>query len=160
MAQPGDDLEQAARRAEDARLDDLCERLVWWCRTRRCYDRRRLPPSLLGRLGTRTGPYRAAPDVVCSAELSALYLAMLGQPDDSLDRRVFELHYFGHVRYVKTAAATVGVSRQHWYRLLRDFRRRIYAASQEIRTYNEGPLPGVAAAERVARPLSRAEATK
>lgn len=126
MTMPGDDS-----------LDELCERLVWWCHTRRYYGKQRLPPSVLGRLGKRTRIARPPPDAVCSAELAALYLAMLGQPSEALDRRVFEMHYFGQVRFVKAAAAEIGVSRQHWYRLLREFRRRIYSASREILVHNE-----------------------
>ena len=38
----------------------------------------------------------------------------------------------GKKRHVKAAAATVGVSRQHWYRLVKDCRQRIFVASQQI----------------------------
>lgn len=144
---PGLDLDDLDERPEvsDDHLDELCERLVHWCRTRRFYGRQRLPPSILGRLGKRTRPLRPPPDAACNAELAALYLAMLGQPADALDRQVFELHYFGQIRFVKTAAEALGVSRQHWYRLLRGFRRRIYAASREILARNDGILTNVEA---------------
>lgn len=121
----------------DDRLDDLCERLVWWCRTRRFYGRSSMPPSLLGRLAKRTRPLRpGGPDAGCSAQMAALYVALIGQPADALDRKVFELHYFHRVGNVKAAAAALGIGRAHWYRLLGDFRRRIYAASEEILEFN------------------------
>jgi|RhisoiCoNPM_1038542.scaffolds.fasta_scaffold00015_7 hypothetical protein len=121
----------------DERLDELCERLVWWCRTRRFYGRSSVPPSLLGRLAKRTRPLRpGGPDAGCSAEMAALYMALIGQPADALDRRVFELHYFHRVGNVKAAAAALGIGRQHWYTLLRSFRQRIHAASQEILELN------------------------
>jgi hypothetical protein len=115
-------------------LDELCEAWANWCRTRRMYVKPSLPVSVLGRLRTK-GTGRSAsggPDAIASAELMAFHLAFLSQPEEALDRRVFELHYFRRVKNVKAAAATVGVSRQHWYRLVRDCRERIYVVSRQL----------------------------
>jgi hypothetical protein len=137
---PADD-DQAMSAAEletEARLHALCEAWSSWCRTRRFYGRPSMPVSLLGRLTarTRTSP-AGGPDAICSAELSALHLAVLGQPAEALDRQVFELHYLWRVKNVKAAAATMGISRQHWYRLVRAFRARVCTAAVEIQRDNQ-----------------------
>lgn len=137
------DLQQLLRmeKGSDGHLDAMCEQLVHWCLTRRYYAKSSLPVSLLGKLGKRTRPaHPGGPDAACSAELAALYLAFLSQPADAIDRQVFVLHYFIGVRNVKVAAAELSIGRQHWYTLLREFRRRIYAASQGILDANERAL--------------------
>lgn len=117
----------------DAHLAALCEQLAWWIQTRRFFGSPRAPVSLLGKLGKRTRPLLpGGPDAECSAELNALYIALIAQPADALDRVVFELHYLHRVANVKAASAAVGIGRQHWYTLLREFRRRIFIASREI----------------------------
>lgn len=117
----------------DAHLAALCEQLAWWIQTRRFFGSPRAPVSLLGKLGKRTRPLLpGGPDADCSAELSALYIALIAQPADALDRVVFELHYLHRVANIKAASAAVGIGRQHWYTLLREFRRRIFIASREI----------------------------
>lgn len=123
---------------ESAQLHELFEAWARWVRTRRFYVKPSLPASLLGRLRTKgTGrPSNGGPNAVASAELMALHLAMLAQPSESLDRRVFELHYFWRVSNIKVAADSLGISRQHWYRLLKDFRLRVHAASREILEIN------------------------
>jgi hypothetical protein len=98
------------------------------------YVKPSLPVSLLGRLTSKGSgrPSHGGPDAIAGADLMAFHLAFLAQPEDALDRRVFELHYYRRVRNVKAAAALVGVSRQHWYRLVRDCRQRVYMASRQI----------------------------
>jgi hypothetical protein len=121
-------------------LHALCEDWAYWCRTRRFYVKPSLPVSLLGKL-TSKGTGRSSsggPDAATSAELSAFHIAFTAQPEDALDRRVFELHYYYRVRNVKSAAAALGVSRQHWYRLVADCRARVYAASRQILEQREG----------------------
>ena len=115
-------------------LHELCEQWVWWARSRGMYVKPSLPVSTLGRLNTKgTGRSQSGgPDAIAGAELVAFHLAFLAQPEEALDRKVFELHYYRRVRNVKAAAATVGVSRQHWYRLVKDCRQRIYIASRQI----------------------------
>lgn len=114
-------------------LHELCDAWGAWCRTRRFYGPPPLQQSLIGKLSAR-GSSRAqpgGPDAPCGAELAALHLAVVAQPLD-LDRKVFELHYLWRVRNVKAAARELGISRQHWYRLLREFRGRVHCGSREI----------------------------
>lgn len=119
-------------------LHALCEDLARWCATRKLYGAPRGPASLLGQLGKRTRPFNpGGPDAACSQQLACLYVALCAQPADALDRIVFELYYLHRVKNVKAAADKLGIGRQHWYTLLRDFRRRIYAASQELVAFNE-----------------------
>lgn len=118
----------------DARLDELCERLARWVYSRRLWGAPRPRPDMqIGKLVKRTRALRPElPDAPCSAEMAALWVALCAQPADAIDRVVFELHYLHRVSNVKAASAAVGIGRAHWYRLLRDFRRRIYAASRDI----------------------------
>lgn len=135
----GDEADPDAKQlAQDGHVHELCEAWSGWCRTRRFFGRPAMPVSLLGKLTARTRPLSpGGPNARCSAQLAAFHLAVLGQPAEALDRQVFELHYLWRVRNVKAAAAAVGISRQHWYRLVREFRARVYAASQEIQRDNE-----------------------
>jgi hypothetical protein len=143
-AEAAEDLADAEAEAPrpDTYLDELCERLAWWIHTRKLYGAPRRPVSLLGKLRSGTRPLKpgGGPDAPASAELAALYIALIAQPSDGLDRIVFELHYLQRVTNVKAAAAAVGVGRQHWYTLLRGFRRRIHAASREILDKNQAAL--------------------
>lgn len=133
-----DEVEDTPEPENQPDLDALCEAWSNWCRTRRMYVKPSLPVSLLGKLTTKgTGRSSSGgPDAIASAELMAFHLAFLAQPENALDRRVFELHYFRRVKNVKIAAATVGVSRRHWYRLVRDCRERIYVASKQLLEQN------------------------
>lgn len=137
-----DDTEAAIDTTVDTdHLHQLCEDMARWCATRRLYGAPRGPASLLGQLAKRTRPIRpGGPDAACSQELACLYIAMCAQPADSIDRIVFELYYLRRVINVKAAAAAIGIGRQHWYTLLRDFRVRIYAASRELIASNAAQL--------------------
>jgi hypothetical protein len=119
-------------------LDALCEAWASWTRTRRFYVKPSVPPSVLGRLRSKgTGRSTSGgPDAVASAQLLAFNLAVHAQPREALDRQVFELHYLHRVASIKTAADLLGISRNHWYRLLRAFRDRAYSASCEILSAN------------------------
>lgn len=129
-----EDEEPAELCADDVHLQVICEQWSAWCRTRRFYGRPSLPASLLGKLTSKTRATggEGGKDGIASAELAAFHLAVLGQPAEALDRQVFELHYLWRVKNVKIAAAAMGIGRQHWYTLVREFRRRAYSASQEI----------------------------
>lgn len=124
-------------RTSDDHLDDLCERLAHWSRTRRLFGTPKLPPSILGQLGKRTRPMREPPDADCAPQLAALWVAVQTVPADRLDRVVFELHYFQRITNKKLAAAALGIGRQRWYTLLRDFRREVYIVSKAIQHANE-----------------------
>ena len=133
-------------------LHVLCEAWSSWCRTRKLYVKPSLPPSILGRLRTKSSTARTGgPDAIASAELAAFHLAFLGQPEDALDRRVFWLHYFWRVRNVKMAADELGVSRATWYRLVQEFRARVYRSSRDI--FNLNISAGADLPSRSGRPL-------
>lgn len=140
-----DEEEQGISPAELAQQPDLHElALAWasWVHTRRLYVKPSLPPSVLGRLTSRSsGRQRAngGPDAAAGAELAAFHLAFLAQPD-GVGKRAFELHYLVRVRSVKAASAALGISRPHWYRLVRESRQAIYAASRQILDRNLAAL--------------------
>ena len=115
-------------------LHELAEQWARWVQTRRLYVKPSLPPSLLGRLQARGSVRRRGdgPDAMAGAEYMAFHHAFLAQPPGALDRQAFELHYLHRVRSIKVAADALGVSRAHWYRLVRDCRERIYIASRGI----------------------------
>jgi hypothetical protein len=143
-------------REDDRRLHEMCEAWALWTRTRRFYGPPPLAAGLLARLagGARRMARPGGPDAPCSAEIAAFHLAVISQPPEALDRRVFELHYAWRVRNVKAAAAALGISRQHWYALLRAFRGRAWRASREILADQRGtPVEG----ERAGAPGRRPE---
>ena len=118
-------------------LHAVSERWACWIRTRRFYVASSLPPSILGKLRTCPGHGGDGPDVCVSAELAAFNEAVESQPIDALDRKVFELHYRHRVKPIKTFATALGISRKHWYTLLRVFEQRVYTAATEIQARNE-----------------------
>jgi hypothetical protein len=134
------DAASADRELQAVRPDQHELALSWahWARTRHYYAKPSLPPSLLGRLQARGSVRRSkdGPDAIAGAELVAFHLAYLAQPADALDRKAFALHYLHRVRNIKTAAAELGVSRSHWYRLVAECRDRIFQAHLRIRDDN------------------------
>ena len=119
-----------------AHLDALSEEWGAWCRTRRFFGRVSVPVSLLGKLRSpEPGRYNGGPNARNNPELAAFNLAVHGQPD-ALDRRIFELQYCWRAPNITAAAAASGVSRAHWYRLVRAFQRRVYAVSRDILAAN------------------------
>jgi hypothetical protein len=145
--------EGLSRRELDAdhALNELCVAWAAWCRTRRFYGPPPLPGSTIGKLClVSTGkPQTGGPDASCGAELAALHLAVVAQPANELGRQVFELHYLWRIRNVKAASAELGISRQHWYRLLRDFRRRVHRAAGAILQANLDALRALPSQDRV-----------
>lgn len=138
--------------AELARLrdrDQLMQAYAQWCRTRGFFGQAPVSTSVLGKLQKRRSAVvgePGGPDAPCSAEMSALHLAVTAQPEDALDRKVFKLHYIYNVRNVKEAAHTLGVSRAHWYRLLRAFCDRVVigmARIQQVNLDKAGRLPHI-----------------
>jgi hypothetical protein len=136
QAAADDDAAEADRQLQAVRPDQHELALSWayWARTRNFYVKPSVPPSLLGRLQARGSVRRAhgGPDAIAGAELAAFHLAFLAQPAEALDRQAFELHYLHGVRNIKLAAAELGVSRSHWYRLVADCRDTIFRASERI----------------------------
>lgn len=91
-----------------------------------------IDPQTMGRLCARTRGDRSAAPVPFTADVGALHIAILAEPFEALDRRVFVLHYLWRVRHVKAAATLLGFGRPHWYHLLRAFRHRIDRTSEAI----------------------------
>ncbi|MFD2754279.1 hypothetical protein [Comamonas terrae] len=118
---------------EQLDLDNLCEQWVAWKSTRRFYGPPAKMGSILGQLsGSRTRALKTdGPDAYCSAELAAFHLAYTCQPD-ALDKWVFDLYYVHRITPVKTAAAALNISRQHFYLVLGEFRKRVHAASLAV----------------------------
>lgn len=134
---PNEEDAERAPAAEEGNLHDLFEQWSHWSRTRRFYCP---PPStgtILGKLSSKTRPFTSGPpDAACNADLAALHLAILGQPPDALDTRVFQAYYGDRAPFVKRSADALGISRQHFYRLLKSFCTRVHAVSQDIASYN------------------------
>lgn len=120
----------------DLQMDELFERWSAWCKTRRYYA----PPSgmgnVLGQLRGSTRPSRQPPNAKCSTSLAALHLAIKGQPEDALDSKVFWLYYGERASNIKQVAHVLGISRQHFYRLLRAFSQRVLIAAKQIEADN------------------------
>ena len=132
-AAPQTDEAPAEDSEEQRDLDALCEQWVRWKATRRFYAPPSKIGSILGQLsGARTRPLRTdGPDAICSAELAAFHIAYVSQPE-ALDKVVFELYYVHRVVPVKKAAGTLGISRSHFYYLLKGFRLKAYISSINI----------------------------
>ena len=134
---PGSDDAAPAPTQEDGDLDDLCERWVEWCRTRRFYAPASNVPSILGQLSGRRRPPRVGGvDALVSPELAAFHVAYLSQPD-KLDKKVFQLYYVHRVKPIKSAAAALKISDRQFYRLLGEFRRRVRTSAQAVQAGNE-----------------------
>jgi|AntDeeMinimDraft_5_1070356.scaffolds.fasta_scaffold15904_2 hypothetical protein len=121
---------------EDHNLHALFEAWSHWSRTRRYYAP---PPStgtILGKLSGKSRPFTGAPDAACNADLAALHLAILGQPRDALDTLVFYAYYGERRSNIKRTADEIGISRVHFYRLLKAFCTRVRAVSQDISSSN------------------------
>lgn len=138
LAAPGpattEDDEAGDRRDDEAdHMDAMCRQWAAWCRTRRFFGPPPLDAGVLGKLTrkSRGKPSTGGPDAVLSPELAALNLAVAAQPMEG-PRSVFELHYVHQVRDIKAAADQLGISRATWYRYLRDFRTKVFAAHTRI----------------------------
>lgn len=121
------------------RLDALFEQWARWAYTRRLYAP---PPSAGITLGALTSKSRGlksragGPDAPCNSFLMALNAAIGAQPAHALDSQVFLAFYWQRISNVKAAAARIGVSRQHFYRLLRAFCTRVEALAKAIEATN------------------------
>lgn len=132
---PDDD--QASSPNEDANLHEIFEAWSHWSRTRRYY----CPPppagTILGKMSSKTRAFSAGPpDAKCNMDLAALHLAILGQPRDALDTIVFYAYYGERKTAIKRTADEIGISRQHFYRLLKAFCTRVRSVSQDIAQHN------------------------
>lgn len=119
----------------DRDLDELCEQWLAWCRTRQLYGPAPISGTVLGKLSGKTKPVVEL-DARCSAELAAFHLAYVGQPQDALDRQVFDAYYVRRARPIKRVANSLGISRQHFYALLAAFRARVARSAKAIAAEN------------------------
>jgi hypothetical protein len=135
----------ATEQAEDDLIDvqegddeahELFEQWSAWCRTRRFYAPPSNVGSILGQLRGPSRPSRLPPNAKCSTGMAALHLAIKGQPEDALDTKVFWLYYGERTGNIKQAAYVLGISRQHFYRLLRSFTDRVRVAAKQIEADN------------------------
>lgn len=127
--------EPPALNAQDLDLDMLCEQWLAWCRTRQFYAPAPISGTVLGKLSGSTRP-AVQVDAKCSAELAAFHLAYIGQPQDALDRQVFDAYYVRRARPIKRVAESLGISRQHFYVLLAAFRVRVARSAKAIAAEN------------------------
>ena len=138
---------------QDRDLHVLCERWVAWGVSRRLYGPKPLTGTILGRLsGCGMRPMAPdGPDAISSAELSAFHIAYTCQPN-ALDKQAFDLYYLRRAKPVKTAAAALGITREHFHRLINAFRVRVANAADAIAADNQQQLQAMTA-RRAARAL-------
>ena len=131
-ADPQGEAAAAAAATDLAQMDALFDEYSRWLRTRAFYSPHKALRGTLGPLQKRTRPYRQPPSAACSSSMAALHLAILAQPADAIDARVFWSHYGARAANIKVVADALGISRQHYYRLLAAFCRRVVIAAKQI----------------------------
>lgn len=132
-----EDQDTTAPAADGDNLHELFEAWSRWSRTRRYF----CPPppagTILGKLSCKTRPFTSGPpDAECSAQMHALDKAISDQPIEALDTQVFNAYYGERKSYIKRSASEIGISRAHFYRLLKAFCMRVLRASQPIHKSN------------------------
>jgi len=120
----------------DDQMQELFEAWSAWSRTRRYFAPPASMGNILGQLRGASRPSRPPPNAKCSTSMAALHLAIRGQPEDALDTKVFWLYYGERASNIKNAAYVLGISRQHFYRLLRSFSQRVLIAAKQIEADN------------------------
>lgn len=116
--------------AQRQAITDLCTAWGAWQREAKCIE----PQGGRGRSGD-IGP------AATYTQLLLLNDAVHRQPRTAIDRRVFELYYLHAARNIKCEAARLGISRQHFYRLLWAFEARVYRATTRMAaSFGEQPL--------------------
>lgn len=132
-----EDQDTAQPSTEDADLHALFEAWSRWSRTRRYFAPPPPAGTILGKLSSKTRPFTSGPpDAECNMDLAALHLAILGQPRDALDTQVFWAYYGERTMHIKRSAESLGISRVHFYRLLKAFCMRVRGVSQNIAGFN------------------------
>ncbi|CAN5858720.1 hypothetical protein BH11PSE13_BH11PSE13_12300 [soil metagenome] len=115
----------------DRELDELCERWVDWCATRRLSAI--AAPVDSGHLRGSIRPIRTgSSELSSSALMSAFHTAYTCQPKETLSRKVFDMYYVRRIKPVKTSAAALGISSSQFYRLLGVFRRQVVTAAETV----------------------------
>ena len=130
-----DDQEPAAT-AEDGDLDDLCERWVTWCSTRRFYAPAPNYVNILGQMSGSTKPVRPnGPDAANSPEIMALHRTAANLLDTYVGRSAGEKILAGRIQLGDTETIQAVIL----FSDLRDFTRLAgqSAPGDLIRTLNE-----------------------
>ena len=117
-------------------FDDLIEQWERWKKTRRYYAPAPASGNLLGKLRGSTQPSRLPPDAPCRPNMAALHLAIIGQPREALDVRIFWLYYVERATNIKRVAESLGISRGHFYRLRDICVRRVLISAKQIEADN------------------------
>lgn len=152
---------QAAPASPSESAEHLLEQWTRWQQTRRYY----VPTTThghhaIGRQNSHTAPSLPEPDgtttTVCSAKMHALNRAITAQPRDQLETQAFLLYYVQRVRPIKTIADYLGISRQHCYRLQKQFVARVLVAANQI----EAEERAAAEFNRAATPANPANAAE
>lgn len=119
----------------DDQMHEIFEKWSAWRRSRTQFVPANLKgpgDNILGKLRGASRPWREPPEIALDPFMQALNRAIVGQPKHALDTQVF-LAYYGHrITHIKANAAILGISRQHFYRLLRAFGTRVIAAAHAI----------------------------
>lgn len=106
--------------AERKAITDLCTAWGFWQR-----EANRMTPQ-----GGRVKAGQTGPGATYT-QLIQLHDAIQRQPP-AIDRSVFELYHLHDVRNIKAEAERMGISRPHFYRLLRAFEARVYRMARSI----------------------------
>lgn len=128
----------ATAQAEPTSPDELLiEQWTRWQQTRRYYVPTTTHASHASHIRHNTGhpattPHQPEANDVCSAKMHALNRAITAQPRDQLETQAFLLYYVQRVRPIKTIADYLGISRQHCYRLQKQFVTRVMVAARQI----------------------------
>lgn len=140
-----EDQDTSPQSADDADLHVLFEAWSRWSRTRRYFAPAPPAGTILGKLSSKTRPFTSGPpDAECNMDLAALHLAILGQPRDALDTQVFWAYYGERTTHIKRSAETLGISRVHFYRLLKAFCTRVRGVSHDIAGFNRAARDALA----------------
>lgn len=111
----------------------LLEQWTRWQQTRRYYVPTQSAHAIGRHSSSHPAPNLPQPDdTVCSAKMHALNRAITAQPRDQLETQAFLLYYVQRVRPIKTIADYLGISRQHCYRLQKQFVARVLVAAKQI----------------------------
>ncbi len=132
------DSTEIAQSTDAGQLHDTFEAWSHWSRTRRFYGPPPKAGTILGRISGKPRPFiGGVPDIDCRPDLAALHLAILAQPKDALDTQVFYAYYGQRYKNIKQVSGILDISRTHFYRLLKAFCERTYAASLVIAAHNQ-----------------------
>lgn len=118
-----------------AEVHNTCVEWARWNRTRGFFGAPMPSGSVLEQLLTVKGGGEG-PNARCDPALAAFQTA-INTWGTALERRIFEAHYLRERQSIKRAAAEVGISRTHWYRVVNDFARKVYAQHRNILAEHE-----------------------